>query len=94
MIAVCCEQPPVSKVWVAGSAREAQVQALADDLSRVQYNLPPGYVPPPSEVFEMVMLRFNLLMDVAKENHESVLSNQAYVSLSLVLISQLYAMFV
>jgi hypothetical protein len=69
--------PPVGSSWSIGIGKD-QIETLTADLLEFTYNLPPGFTCPPNEMFEMIVLRFNLLMDIAKGEYESILSSQAY----------------
>jgi hypothetical protein len=78
MIKLCSPIPPVESSWSIGIGKD-QIGDLTSELHEFCYNLPPGFICPSSDVFEMIVLRFNLLMDVAKDQYESILTSQAYV---------------
>lgn len=79
MIELCSPNPPINPSWSIGTGKD-MLHEIKCDLEKHSYNLPPGLSTPPNEVFEMIVQRYNLLMDVAKDQHESILSNQAYIT--------------
>jgi hypothetical protein len=80
MIKLCSPIPPVGNSWIFGTGKD-QIGNMVTDLREFCYYLPPGFTCPSSEVFEMIIMRFNLLMDVAKDQYESINSSQAYVTI-------------
>jgi len=80
MIDLVTPKPAVDGSWSVGDMGpkgKDMVEGMRADLEKWTYNLPPGYsVGEVCGDFEMVVLRFNLLVEVANGVCESVIANE------------------